>query len=254
MGKYRLILVLILAVTSPAAANSILTLADEIRIPLPGGWQLTTGVNEYPIQIFQSDSAAELLIFKSTIDEADAVTNEQELKVSVDKVIEDVILSLPEARLQTNIGYYDTSRVWFVLEFLSLDPDEELELRHRLRGELYRHPEGHQILFTLWGKGARDVPRPIWNDVRLMQEEFVYFGAATRDVFATPNRQNWAWAAVLLMLLAIVLLLLKRRRQAARNRKTPDDHFWRCQCGRLNHRDHQNCRRCGRSLSTPVTT
>lgn len=252
MGKFLITVLLTVAITATGSADTFLELAGEISMPVPGGWSCDS-TSDYPFQLVNTDSTAELLIFKSTINEDEIVTNDAELKLSVDQVIEDVILTMPDAELLTNTGYFEENRVSFAVEFLSTDTAQDLRLRHRLKGVIYKHPEGHQLLFSLWGKVAFGAPPAALDNLRLMQEGFVYAGEAQGKVFGKTQRTEWVWFAILAMMAAILFLLFKARRKAVGMRSAAPEHFWRCECGRLNHNDHATCGRCGRPSPEDIT-
>lgn len=243
---WGLVFIFIILATS-ASASGFVELADEARIPLADGWQVIDDSGAFPYRLSKNDQSAELSIFRSIISESERIENEQELKYSVDKVIEDVILTLPEARLLANTGYFDQNRVWFDLDFESYDMDRELQIRHRLKGVLYQHPDGYQILFSLWGKAIEGASAASLFEMRLMQQEFAYIGDSENNIFGNPAGYDWYLIGFLFALLVVLLFVLKRRKDQQRIAFSDEAHFWRCECGRLNHNDNQNCRRCGRA-------
>ncbi|UCE25557.1 MAG: hypothetical protein JSU74_05785 [Candidatus Zixiibacteriota bacterium] len=236
------------------AASGFIELSDEIRIPLADGWHLVSDSADYPYQIVRDDQSAEILIFKSIIEAEEAVNNEQELKLSVDEVINDVILSLPDAQLLTNTGRFDQNRVWFDLDFVSRDEDSDTQIRHRLKGILYRHPDGYQLLFSIWAKAAEGASASALYEMRLMQEEFSYIGDAESRIFGVSNTYDWYLIGFLFAVLIVMLFVLKRRRERERIAFSDEANFWRCSCGRLNHNEFANCRRCGRPKQTETVS
>ena len=245
MMKIRFSLIFFLVLFATVKANTFTEFAGEARTAVPAGWFLSNEDDEYPFQIINDELSAELLIFKSTLDEDETITTEEELKLSVDKVIKDVILTLPQAQLLTNTGVLERKRVWFALDFTSFDEERGIELTHRLKGVMYRHPDGHQILFSLWGKAASGAPPEIMNQLRFMQEEFTYFGDSEKEFFAQERATEWIAIGVLIVMLVVMILVLRRRRAQQIN-FSGSENIWRCECGRLNHNDHQTCRRCGK--------
>jgi hypothetical protein len=252
MSRLLHILITLISISGVVHANTFVDLADEITLPVPQGWTVSSD-DEYPFQLVNEDSTAELLVFKSMIAEDERVSNDKELELSVDKVIEDVILTLPEAQLLTNTGLFEKNRVSFAVEFLSTDTAQDLRLRHRLKGLLYTHPDGYQILFSLWGKAAISAPDEVLGNIRTMQEGFVFSGVAQGKVFSKTARSDWVWIAIVLMLMAILMLLLKRRSRVGEKPASDPKRFWKCECGQLNHNDHQTCRRCDRPANESIT-
>ncbi|MCK4372030.1 MAG: hypothetical protein KAW61_02735 [candidate division Zixibacteria bacterium] len=194
-------------------ADNLVRPADEIRLPLPEGWVAGGGVTGFPIQLVNQDLTAELQIFRSEIPEEDAITDGEQLCRAVDDIIDDVILSLPEAQLHTNTGYQEDNRAWFVLEFSSVDTMTFESIHHRMTAVLYRHPDGHQLLFTLWGKASTMAPTSVQADFRTMQNGFGYTGPVQRAVFAEPGGFRW-W--LLGAVMVVLLLVLRLRRRGAR--------------------------------------
>ena len=191
-------------------ADNLVRPADEIRLPLAQGWVAGGGDTGFPIQLVNEDLTAELQIFRSEIPEEDAIVDGTQLCRAVDDIIDDVILSLPESQLLTNTGYQEDNRAWFVLEFSSVDTVTFENVHHRMTAVLYRHPDGHQLLFTLWGKVSTMAPTSVRADLRTMQNGFEYTGPALRAVFAEPSGYRW-WLLGAVMVVLWLVLRLRRR-------------------------------------------
>ena len=194
-----------------------------------------------------------MLVFKSIISGDGIISDEKELKIAVDQVVKDVILSLPEAVLLTNTGKREDNRVSFTFEFLSMDTVNFIELKHRLKGVMFRHPDNYQILYTLWAKSAEIDATENIPVLVSMQEDFEYYGPATADFFYNPDSLNWTWGAILIIIIIMVMYFFKKRNRSDDIDFADDTSFWRCDCGRLNHNQYKTCRRCGKSHNTEVT-
>ncbi len=194
-------------------ADNLVRPADEIRLPLADGWVVGGEDSGFPIQLVNEDLTAELQIFRSEIPEEDAIVDGTQLRRAVEDIIDDVILSLPEAQLLTNTGYQEDNRAWFVLEFSSVDTVTFENIHHRMTAVLYRHPNGHQLLFTLWGKASTMAPTSVQTDLRTMQNGFAYTGPAQRTVFAESTDFRW-W--LLGAVIVVLLLVLRLRRRGTR--------------------------------------
>ncbi len=245
-------ILLILLPASCSLASGFFDLGGQIKLPRPDGWALGSDSAEFPFQIVDESATAELLIFRSEITGDGVIRNKQELRGSVDKVVNDIILNLPKAQLLSSTGYYDTNRVSFVLDFESTDTASGLEITHRLKGYMYRHPDGHQILFTLWGKVGKDDSTELLSGIRLMQDGFAYYGPAEAEFFGTPKRPIWYWLVLVLGTLALVYYYFRKKR-LSRIGFSDDSNFWRCECGRMNSNQHDSCRRCGRKPETDLS-
>jgi len=227
--------------------------AEEITMPAPVGWVVLGDGSIYPCQLVNYQHAAELLIFKSDISQSETIDDPGELKPSVDGIVDAVILDLPNARILTNTGYNETSRIRFVIEFTSDDSVTSATLYHRLTGVIYRHPDGHQLLFTLWGKSRLQVSSLVADDMRIMQEGFTYTGPAEADVFARPPDGRWWGVAALVGMILLLFYLLKRRVRASRagvNRSRN----WLCPCGHINRSEESTCPGCGTPRSAERVT
>ncbi len=239
--------ILVTILFASVQATEFVRVADEVQFPVPGGWYVISDTTQFPFQLVYGDEAAEILFFRSEISPEEAIADEAALKSSVDEIIEDVVLSLPEAKLLTSTGFYDGKRIGFVLGFTSVDSVHQLTLRHRLQGVLYRHPEGYQILFTVWAKSSLALYDEIAASAQLVQDQFEYTGPCSANVFGTYTGRDY-WPLFLIAGIVVALLLAFRprsrfRKSFANSRET---HFWRCECGRLNHINNDTCRRCGR--------
>ncbi len=245
MRKFAALVAIFLSLTISSFAGGFIELAGESKIALADGWRLNGDNVEYPFQIVNEDLTAELLNFRSIISANETIETEQELKLSVDDVIEDVIMTLPDAILLTSTGYFDQNRVWFALDFVSYETETAVQLQQRLKGVIYKHPDGHQILFSLWAKVAVGSPASIMNELRLMQDEFAYTGEAERQIFGQSVTYDWYLIGFLFIVLIAMLFVLKKQRRDDKIAFSTDTNFWRCGCGRLNHNDNATCKRCG---------
>jgi hypothetical protein len=205
---------LILLLAAPLGAEDLVRPDDFVKLPLPEGWIVGGDETGFPIQLVNEDLTAELQIFRSDIAADEIITDGHQLRSAVDDIIGEVILTLPESELLTNTGYQEDNRVCFVLEFVSYDSTAETRLRHRLMGGLYRHPEGYQILFTLWAKAADPTAESVAAEFRLMQNGFAYTGPAAVEVMATSSGYRWWLLGGLVVVLLLILTVRKRTRRS----------------------------------------
>lgn len=243
---------LLASVAVPPEAEPLL-LAGEVEIDLPPGWVWDGSPEEYPFQFIHSDLPADLLIHKAILEREETISDGAELRLAVDHMVQNVILGLPGGELVTNNGLYHNDRTEFILDFISLDTTTQQQLRHRLVGIIYRHTDGYQLLYTVWGKADETYWGDVADDIRVVQESFAYAGPVTSDVFAEPGPSAWWYGLMLLLLVVLVFLLRKRRGAGDRAILSPERNFWRCSCGRLNHVRKESCRRCGRPNRSPIT-
>jgi len=254
MGKIYLSLLLTAILCVSAYGGGFVKLADESQIPLADGWYLAADSGAYPFQLVNAEGTAELLVYRSVISGNESIRDEQQLKASVDVVIRDVIMTLPDAKMLSSTGYNDENRVGFALDFISFDDEREVNILHRLKAVLYQSPDGDQLLFSLWGKAAADAAPSAMNEIRFMQEEFAYKGDYDLRIFTSATGYDWYLIGFLFAMLIVMLFILKRRQRPTQPAFSDEAHFWRCSCGRLNHNDNHKCRRCGRDrVGEPVT-
>lgn len=230
----RFLLFFVMLVVSANGAIRFVQLASELRLPLPENWTAPPDSASYPFRLWHQSANAELLIFRSEIEPDELISSDQNLEQAVQSIVDDVILSLPGAKLITSTGYYNRERCGFVLEFLSVDSAAEVELRHRLSGTIYRRPEGGQYLFTLWGKAPVDQFRFVTNDIQLMQTEFSFFGEFAEDVYSGSEPLRWPTYAGLALLSALIFALWRVPSRKRKLERPEPDLFWRCPCGKPN--------------------
>ncbi len=185
-------------------------IADEAEFPLPDNWYVTTDTLSFPVQLVYENDLAEILLFESQLAVEDIITDQDELRTSVDLVIEDAIQALPEGKLQTSTGFYDGYRAGFILEFGSTDSATNTPIQHRLKGIIYRHPEGYQLLFTIWGKCAQADYGELREAFEFVQNGFFYRGRYEEEIFG--ERPMSYWPMILLGLALVGLMLLRPRR------------------------------------------
>lgn len=246
MRRIPLILLLVAAAATLVDARPVRP-AEDIVLQLPMGW-MVTDTPDYPIRIVNSPPSAEILIFRSEISPDELVRSPEDLRLSVDAVIEEIILPLPEAKMLTNTGTFDTRSTGFILEFTSLDTELNMTLHHRFNGRIFSHPDGHQLLYTLWARGTADEWPFIEQTFIEMQESFDYVGPQQDSVFGSSN---WSWqpiyyAGAIIVVLFLIMMVTKRQAKLNKVAFSDDPNVWRCDCGRLNHTDVMRCRRCGR--------
>jgi len=207
------VLAVFLILVSGTSAGRFVRIGGEIDLPLPEGWRLTTDTLGLPAQILCDSLPAEILVFQSEIGGDDLIVDQDQLKKSVDLVIENVISTLPEGQLRVSSGFYEGARAGFVLEFTSIDTLSGLPLEHRIRGIIYRIDPKRQRLYTIWGKATVLDFTFLQEPIRLVQDGFVYRGTAEPEVFDPRSTSYW-WLVPLLVSLGAWLLIRSARRKA----------------------------------------
>ncbi|HUV31906.1 MAG TPA: hypothetical protein VMY05_12585 [Acidobacteriota bacterium] len=246
MKRILLGLLLFSIITVPAAADDFVRLAGEIQVPVPDGWQLDPDAADYPFQIAHVEPLAQFLVFKSVISAQEAVRNRDDLRRSVERVVQDVILQLPESKLLTSTGYAEASQSSFTIEFTSTDTVNAVQLRHRFTGIIYRLPDGRQVLFTLWGRTAADDYPEMGGSLELIQQGFAYTGPRDAEVFAGVSYSYWYVFPLVLMLAGLLWVFRRRPRAGLAVGASRSSRYWNCPCGRANPTSRPTCRRCGR--------
>lgn len=212
----RIVLAVALVLLLPTVVSAqFARIAGEVEIPVPEGWYLSTDTLSFPAQLLYQTDSAEILLFRSEITSGETVTNREELKGSVDLVIDEVISTLPDGQLLTSTGFYDVYLAGFVLEFTSTDSASSIQLAHRLKGIIYRHPDGHQLLFTIWGKCARADYAGMKEAFAFVQDGFVYTGEREAEVFGEKAMTFWPIVLLLAALLGLMLLRPRKNTPAA---------------------------------------
>ncbi len=200
---------------APGAANSA-SIGHGLSVDLPPGWEVISDTLALPVHIVNDAANTQFSVFRSEFAATDAVNNQAELKNSVQKVIDEVILALPHAKLLTSTGFNQTYRAGFVLEFVSEDTIAKVTLRHRFEGVLYRLPDNRQALFTLWAKAPIESFAVVDSTIRQIQASFEYRGPQEASVF--PPKINPYIIVAILMLLAIGLLYYTKSRRLQKSR------------------------------------
>ena len=250
-GVFLVVAPLLVGSVSP---TSLVDLGNEVKLPVVEGWTHVTPGGDYPFQLVNLTFGAEILLFKSEIPGESAINNDEELRQSVENVTSDVVLDFPGAQLLTSTGYFEDNRVRFIIEFLSTDTASNLPIWHRLAGYVYRHPAGHQLLFTVWGKCAAEDTALVTDDIKYAQSGFVYTGPAKEAVFTQESNGLWWSLGALFLVLLTLFFVLKRHQRYGKIGFSEDSHFWRCRCGRLNHNSLDCCRRCGTPNGQKILT
>lgn len=227
--------------------------ADEIYLSIPDGWAIYDSARAYPVLVYNENINANLMIYKAVLEPDETVLSADDLKPSIDRVIEEIVNELPQAALLSNSGYFEENRVRFVLEFNSLDTVENIKIWHRLSGYIYAHPSGNQLLYTLWGRVPDEADKQNQEAIKLLQESFVYVGPMKSAIFADNEGVGsiLIYSGVILTLFLAMILMRKNRTRLNNLEVSSDPHFWHCECGRLNHREAAQCRRCGLSQTAP---
>ncbi len=214
--------ILILTVVAVALVSAEAgTIGQDLALDLPYGWTIISDTLTLPIHIVNDAKAAQLSIFRSEFNGPSVIRNNAELRTSVDRVVQEVILSLPESRLLTSTGFDRTDRAGFILEFVSRDTTANLDLRHRFEGVLYRLGSGNQALFTLWAKVPKEKYAEAESDIHAIQESFEFVGDKDASVYP-PKVSPYLITFGLVMAAAVLLLVAYRRRARAASKKASD--------------------------------
>lgn len=234
-----------LGAASPTFATPYVFSGLSFQLDVPAGWEVTGEASAYPFQVTYAGGGAELQIFRTDLQAGQSINTADELKKSVQRVVDSVILGLPNAKLITNTGYDEGTRIGFALEFISADPSTHSPLRHRLFGWLYRHPDGHQILFTLWGKGLVQSYTQQEDGIKQMQATFEYTGPQESTAMATGSRR-YVIPLLVIVLLAVASLYYRSARMRANQKPlTSLRSWWSCSCGCRNVDGIGVCKQCG---------
>jgi len=213
---FRWLLIIIVTLGGSVTGSDWVELDSDARINLSADWSVQTDSAGYPYEITNNDVGAEILIFRNVLNSDEAIRDREELKLSVDNVVADIILELPETRLMSTTGYSENGRVRFELEFLTTDTTANIPLWHRFVGFIYTHPDGHQLLFTVWGKCPLANAEIIRSDFDWIASSLDYYGPVEPTVFV-PRDTNPYWTYTGALVVLLLVLLLYRRRQASRS-------------------------------------
>ena len=233
----------------PVGAVSTLP-ASNLVLDIPPGWSVVGDSSAFPVQIVHENGDAEFLVFRTDLARDESVSGREELKLSVQRIIDSVIMPLPQAQLISSTGYDETERAQFALEFRSGTPGDRLRLQHRLVGYLYRAEDNHQILFTLWGRGLATSFADRHDAIVAMQNSFKFVGPHEAVVFAKGMRK-WVLVAVVL-LAAIGIGLYTRKLSSSADRKPELGERWKCVCGHRNISSLPTCPVCGKPRPVSV--
>jgi len=249
MGTKRIIIIFwsVILTLGGAAQSEHLRLAKEISVGLPMQWGLVSDSSNYPFRFASSDSLAELIVFKSVLPSNEAIQSPDELRGAVESVIEEVLPELADPVLLRSSGYAESDRASFILDFTTADTTQTARFFHRLKGVLYRQSNNSQLLFTLWAKASVDNFPYYEPAIDLIQTEFEFIGSREQTVFAPGfYPRYWLLALAAVFIVGLVYYSARYRSQRFRKSFADTESFWRCECGRLNSRTREKCRRCGR--------
>lgn len=247
----RLWCILILALVQTVSAGTV-RLAGEVQIMVPDGWQVMADTVNYPFLLMPASREAELLVFKSTIERNATIDDHDALRMSVDRVIDSVVMTLPEAKLLTTTGMYEGDHARFTVEFTSEESPEEGVFRHNLTGILYRLPSGDEVLFTLWARSNAAVYSLHQSEIDSIGQHFTYTAAHTADIFITRRSQPFYYAIPIALAISLFALIELRRRQRRRPEALSEP--WQCPCGWANDQQAMHCSRCGQVRAADQVT
>lgn len=208
----RAILIL-LFLAARGEANQFVRVGGDIVLPVPANWYLASDTAELPAQLVFYNDSAEILVFRSEIAEADMIADENELRKSVDLVVDEVINTLPEGQLRVSSGFYEGFRTGFNLEFASRDSLTWVPLEHTIKGIIYRLPDDRQVLFTVWGKAVAGVYPQVRDAISLVQDGFAYRGEYEHEVFVGRSMSYWPLVLILMAILGLIMLRPPWRRK-----------------------------------------
>ncbi|HOD67522.1 MAG TPA: hypothetical protein PKW75_11695 [candidate division Zixibacteria bacterium] len=215
-----MILALVAVLALAVAGNRFVSLPDSVTLPAPGGWRVLGEPASYPAVLHNEASGARLLVFETRLDPGERIGGAADFQVSVSRMIDSVVLQMPNAVLLTSTGQQAENRAEFAVEFQTIDTATGAAVYHRLAGILYRHPDGSQLLFSLWAQAPPGADAALRAELERMQSGFRYNGPQEAQVFA-PARSDMQWFLVFLIGAAAVVLFLRQRRRLARAAPEP---------------------------------
>src|SRR5512138_97676 len=93
--------VIISAIAFAGAALAVPLNFPQLQLEVPEAWTVMNTQFEFPVNITTSGGDVELQIFRTDLDPDQSINTTDELKISVQKVVDSVILNLPNAKLIT---------------------------------------------------------------------------------------------------------------------------------------------------------
>ncbi len=239
--------ILLLGLAAGSGLAQSRSFCGEFRVAVPSDWSPSGDTTVYPIQLVHQDGDAEFLIFRTELAKDEVVSSRAELKVAVQRIVDSVILTLPQAKLISNTGYDEKERVQFALEFISSSAGDNMPIRHRLIGYIYRTLDGRQILFTLWGRGTLGHFQDKLPQILAMQNSFEFTGPHDATVFGASSGK-W-FMVILLSLIVFAIAAYSHSRRRAVQEMAEEEELWTCSCGSRNAAEIGTCRKCGRPES-----
>ncbi len=193
------------------------SIGNDLSLEIPFGWSIISDTLTLPVHLVNDGQSAQLSVFRSEFTGTSVIRSDAELRASVQRVIDEVILTLPEARLLTSTGFDETDRAGFILEFVSRDTSARVDLRHRFEGVLFRLGSGNQVMYTLWAKVPKELYAGAEGDFKSMQASFEFDGSKDASVFP-PKYSPYMVTLVLVVLAAGILIFAYRRRAQSTSR------------------------------------
>jgi hypothetical protein len=183
----------------------------DFTIPLLPNWSIDSSQSEFPYQIFHNNERAELNIFKSLLEPDERVYNNDEFKLAVEGVIDDILLNLPEAQLLINNGFFEENHLSFQLEFTSYDTTSGVTLKHLIKSLIYRLPDDYQVMYTLWGRLHNRDYEILSEEILFYQDNFVFIGEAELKFYPERTFYKWTTLFVVVIIFFVGIYIIARK-------------------------------------------
>ncbi|MBN2227323.1 MAG: hypothetical protein JW763_08155 [candidate division Zixibacteria bacterium] len=244
----RLLFISFLAMVSsgPLALEEYQSAGSGIHFEYPTGWDIVADTGGEVIISSDKDRTAVIVFTRYFLEQATQIGNDNELREALAGLY--TLMEVPfddESEIEFVRG---ENMISFAADYTRRNPDTGIEEARHIKGFLVRTADDGQVLYFTQARLPINASKRLQNKAKAVLTTFRITEPIDENVYPA-QREGVAMYVLLVMALTAFFYARNRRIQRSKNPLGRDSaYFWRCPlCRRVNHVDHDTCRRCGTS-------
>ncbi len=245
MGLRLLIIAFLAGISSGVMAlEEYQSVGSGIHFDYPSDWEIIADTGGEVIVSSDKDRTAVVVFTRYYLEQNTQIGNDDDLREALAGLY--TLMEVPfedESEIDFVRG---ENMISFSADYARRNPDTGIEESRRIKGFLVRSVDDGQVLYFSQARLPANASKRLQNKVKAVMTTFHITEPIDEQVYPAQS-EGVAMYVLLVMALTAFFYARNRRIQRSKNPLGRDSsNFWRCPlCRRVNHIDHDTCRRCG---------
>jgi len=245
MGKRLYLIIILVGISVGAQAlEEYQSALSGINFEYPADWEIIADTGGEVIVSSDRDKTAVVVFTRYFLEQDTQIGNDADLREALAGLY--TLMEVPFEDENTIDFARGENMISFTADYTRRDPESRAEESRHIKGFLVRAAEDGQVLYFSQARLPANASKRLKNKVKAVMTTFRITEPIDERVYPAQS-ESVAMYVMLVMALAAFFYARNRRIQLSKNPLGRDsDNFWRCPlCRRVNHIDHDTCRRCG---------